>query len=269
MTGTLHAIVRPPTDALRRCALTHLERQPIDIDLARAQHAGYVAALEASGAVVHSLPPEPSLPDAVFVEDAAVVVDELAVMAIPGAASRQGEATAVASALAEFRDLAWLEPPATLDGGDVLRVERTLYVGRSSRTNDAGRAQLARAVDPHGYRVQPVEISGCLHLKSACTYLENGVLLANRGWVDVAPFAGLDVLSVDPDEPRAANTFAVGGVLVMADNFPRTRARIEGRGYAVRAVPLTELQKAEAGGSCMSLVFAADGPTPAGRTRDT
>ncbi|MDP2482371.1 MAG: arginine deiminase-related protein [Candidatus Palauibacterales bacterium] len=257
MTGTLHAIVRPPSAALRDCALTHLAREPIDIALAQTQHAGYVTALEAAGARVLVLPSEPDLPDAVFVEDVAVVVEELAVMTIPGAPSRRPEVAGVAAALGRLRDLAWIEPPATLDGGDVLRVDRTFYVGRSSRTNEAGVSQLAERLAPVGYTVRSVEVSRCLHLKSGCTYLGNGTLLANRAWVDVTPFAGLDILDVDPTEPRGANTFRAADTLIMADNFPRTRARIEQRGFAVCAVALSELQKAEAGGSCMSLVFTA------------
>ena len=257
MTTRLHAIVRPPSDALRACALTHLAREAIDMARARAQHAGYVAALAEAGAQVLVLPPEPALPDAVFVEDVAVVVDELAVMTLPGAPSRQPEVAAVGAALRDFRSLAWLEPPATLDGGDVLRVDRTLYVGRSGRTNETGIRQLAAHLAPFDYVVRPAGISGCLHLKSGCTYLGEKVLLANADWVDLTAFDGLEVLTVDAAEPRAANTFRVGGTLIMADNFPRTRARIEERGFAVRAVPLSELQKAEAGGSCMSLVFTA------------
>lgn len=249
------AIVRPPSDALARCELTHLAREPIDTVLAREQHAGYAALLRELGAGVLALPPQPDLPDAVFVEDTAIVLDELAVMTRPGAATREPEVASVAAALSGFRALAWLTPPATLDGGDVLRVERTLYVGRSSRTNAAGVDQLAGHLAPVGYDIRAVPVAGALHLKSACTYLGRGVLLANPAWIDVSAFTGLDVLPVDPAEPRAGNTFLVGDTVVMADGFPRTRARIAERGFTVRTVPLSELQKAEAGGSCMSLVF--------------
>jgi len=259
VTGHVQAIVRPPSAALRDCALTHLAREPIDIGLAQAQHAGYVAALEAAGAQVLVLPPEPDLPDAVFVEDVAVVVDELAVMTIPGAPSRQPEVPTVAAALGRFREVTWLTPPATLDGGDVLRVDRTIFVGRSGRTSEAGIRQLEAHVAPLGYAVQAVEVSGCLHLKSACTYLGDGVMLANPQWLDVASLGRFEVMPVDPAEPRAGNTFRVGATLITADSFPRTRRRIEERGFVVRAVPLSELQKAEAGGSCMSIVFAAGG----------
>ncbi|HEX9632214.1 MAG TPA: arginine deiminase-related protein [Gemmatimonadales bacterium] len=265
MTGRLVALVRRPTDALARCELTHLAREPLDVGLARDQHAGYVAVLRDLGVEVVELPGEPALPDAVFVEDAAVVLDEVAVLTNPGAASRRPEVPSVAAALAPFRPLRHLEPPATLDGGDVVRVDRTLFVGRSSRTNDAGTDRLAEVVAPHGYAVRPVRLGGCLHLKSACTYLGDGVVLANPAWVDVRRFEDCRVLEVTAGEPRAANTFRVGNTLVMAAGFPHTTALIEDAGFAVRTVPLTELQKAEAGGSCMSLVFPVFGFTRSSR----
>jgi dimethylargininase len=255
MTPRTIAIVRPPTDALTRCELTHLERAPLDASLAKDQHTGYVTLLRELGAEVIVLPEEPTLPDAVFVEDVAVVVDEIAVATLPGAPSRVGEIPAVAAALEPFRPVARMAGPGTLDGGDVLRIHRTLYVGRSSRTNDAGIEQLAALVGPHGYAVRPVRLADCLHLKSACTYLGDDVVIANPRWVDVRRFEDYHVLEVAETEPRAANTLRVGETLVMADAFPETRARIAQRGFALRTVPLSELQKAEAGGSCMSIVF--------------
>jgi dimethylargininase len=251
----LTAIVRPPSVALAACELTHFARQPIDVARAQAQHASYVALLRALGATVEVLPAEPDLPDAVFVEDVAVVLDELAVIANPGAASRRAEVGAVAAALACHRPSHRMLPPATLDGGDVVVVDRTLYVGRSTRTNPEGISWVRALLAPHGYAVEAVGVGACLHLKSACTYLGEGVLVANPEWMEVTAFGGLEIVPVAPAEPRAANTFRVGGAVVMADGFPRTRAAIEARGFAVHAVDLSELQKAEAAGSCMSLVF--------------
>ena len=255
------AIVRRPTDALARCELTHLAREPLDVGIARDQHAGYVALLRELGADVVELPGDPWLPDAVFVEDVAVVLDEVALLTTPGAASRRPEVPAVAAALAPFRPLIHMDPPATLDGGDVLRIDRTLFVGRSARTNDAGVDRLAEAVAPHGYAVRPVRLTGCLHLKSACTYLGDGIVLANPGWVDTRRFEDYRVLEVPAGEARAANTFRVGDTLVMAAGFPQTTALIGKAGFSVRTVPLSELQKAEAGGSCMSLVFPSFTPS--------
>jgi dimethylargininase len=251
----LIAIVRPPTAALAECQLTHLDRRPIDIPRAVAQHAAYVALLQTLGAEVLVLPAEPDLPDAVFVEDVAVVLDELAVLTNPGAASRRAEVEAVATALSPHRRIHRMPHPATLDGGDVVVAGRTVYVGRSTRTNAEGIAWLRGLLAPLGYTVAAVAVDACLHLKSACTYLGEGVVLANPGWVDVGVFQGLEILAVAPTEARAANAFQVGEAVVMAAGFPRTRAAVEARGFAVRAVDLSELQKAEAAGSCMSLVF--------------
>jgi dimethylargininase len=251
----LIAIVRPPTAALAACQLTHLDRRPIDIPRAVAQHAAYVTLLRALGAEVLALPPEPDLPDAVFVEDVAVVLDELAVLTNPGAASRRPEVEAVAAALSPHRRVHRMAPPATLDGGDVVVAGRAVYVGRSTRTNAEGIAWLRGLLASHGYTVTAVAVDGCLHLKSACSYLGKDVLVANPGWVDVGVFQELAILPVAPAEARAANAFRVGEAVVMAAGFPRTRAAIEARGFAVHAVDLSELQKAEAAGSCMSLVF--------------
>jgi dimethylargininase len=252
------AIVRPPTPALTRCELTHLDREPIDFDQALAQHARYVEALSALGAKVVVLPAEPDLPDAVFVEDVAIVLDELAVMTHPGAESRRAEVASVAKRLEAYRPLAWMTAPGTLDGGDVLTIDHTLYVGQSSRTNQAGIEQLRAIVLRHGYVVRAVTVGGCLHLKSAASHLGRGALLANTEWVDSAAFDVHEVIEVDAAEPRGANTFRVGNSLVMSDAYPRTAKRLHARGYQVRPVPLSELHKAEAGGSCMSLVFTDD-----------
>lgn len=249
------AIVRPPTEALARCELTHLDREPLDVGLARTQHDRYATLLRQLGADVIVLPPEEALPDAVFVEDVALVLDELAILTNPGVESRRAEVSGVATALEPYRQLVWIRPPATLDGGDVIVAERTLYVGRSSRTNEAGIEQLRRLVDPSGYDVRAVDVGRCLHLKSAATRPADGVYLLNPVWVDASAFHDGTVLRVPEHEPRGANTFRVGDSVVLAANFPATRSLLERHGLDVRTVDLSELQKAEAGGSCMSLVF--------------
>ena len=175
------AIVRPPSAALARCELTHLARHPIDVARAVAQHATYAALLRDLGAEVEVLPPEPDLPDAVFVEDVAVVLDELAVITNPGAPSRRPEVDGVAAAVARHRPVHRMPAPATLDGGDIVVVDRTLYVGRSTRTNPEGVAWLRAVLGPYGYTVTAVDLGPCLHLKSACTYLGEGVVLTNPG----------------------------------------------------------------------------------------
>ena len=254
MKGGIVAITRPPTDALARCELTHLERQSIDVAVAREQHSAYEACLAGLGAEVVSLAGEPNLPDAVFVEDTAVVLDEIAVLARPGAASRRAEVDTIERVLARYRPLSRIEPPGTLDGGDVLRVDATLYVGQTSRTNHAGINQLAAMVRSHGYEVRPVAVSGCLHLKSACSHAGDGLVIVNGNWIDTHAFKGAELLEVPAAEPGAANGFLVGATVVMAAGFPETVELLRSRGRRVVTVELSELRKAEAGGSCMSLI---------------
>jgi dimethylargininase len=248
------AITRAVPPTISRCELTYLEREPIDLVRAVAQHAAYAALLGGLGLDVIELPADPNLPDSCFVEDVAVVLDELAVLAMPGAASRRGEIPAVAASLARLRPLARVNLPATLEGGDVLRVGRTLFVGRSPRTNEAGVARLSALVEPLGYRVVPVAVTGCLHLKSAVTALDDERLLANAAWIDTAPLRALDILAVAPEEPGAANVLRVRGVIVAHTGFPRTMERIAALGYDVRPLDISEFLKAEAALTCKSLL---------------
>ncbi len=175
----------------------------------------------------------------------------------PGAPSRQRETAAVAGLLARFRTLFRIEAPGALDGGDVLQVDRVLYVGTSGRTNAAGIAQLAGLLRPFGYAVVPVAMSGCLHLKTAVTAVTDGTLLVNRSWVDTAAFAGFQLVDVDPAEPWGANALRVGDALVYPAAFPRTRERLEALGLDVRTVAVDELAKAEGAVTCCSLIFTA------------
>ena len=175
----MHALTRPPSSALAGCALTYLERQPIDIGRALEQHACYVAALQTCGVRVQALPALEDLPDAVFVEDTAVIVDECAVITRPGIDSRRPEVESIALALAPHRPTVRITTPGTLDGGDVLRVGRTLFVGQTPRTNAEGTRQLREALAPHGYDVLPAVPTGCLHLKSAVTWIGDETLLVN------------------------------------------------------------------------------------------
>jgi dimethylargininase len=255
----LTAIVRPPTAALARCELTYLAREPIDVTLASAQHAAYVTCLRDLGLRILALAPEPDLPDATFVEDTAIVVDEVAVITRPGATSRQPEVATMAEALRPHRPLRFLTAPATLDGGDVLCIGRAFYVGVAAggRTNSEGVAQLRAHLTPHGYTVEAVALDGCLHLKTAATYLGRGLLLANPSWLDSAQFADCEPVAVPSDEPYAANTLTIGETTLLPANFPLTRNLLEARGFTVRTLDTSELQKAEAGVTCQSILFAS------------
>ena len=249
------AITRAVSDSIVRCELTHVARTPIDAVRARAQHAEYEAALERLGCRVIALPELPDLPDSVFVEDSAVVLDEVAILARPGAESRRPEVDAMADALFPFRPMRRIEAPGTLDGGDVLRLGRTLYAGESSRTNAAGIAQLASLSFPFGYEVVPVHVHGALHLKTAVTQVAPRTLLLNPAWIDASVFAGYETMQVAADEPFGANAVLVNGAVIHSTAFPRTQELLSRAGIQVVGVDASELAKAEGGVTCCSLLF--------------
>lgn len=248
------AITREVSRSLARCELSFVERAPIDFALACKQHRRYRDALAALGCDVAGLPADDDHPDAVFVEDVAVVVDEVAVMTRPGAPSRRGEGAAVAAALAKHRPLRTIEAPGTLDGGDVLRIGRRVFVGESARSNADGIAQLRTILAAYGYIVEGVAVQGCLHLKSAVTALDDETVLLQPAWIDRAAFAAYRIVEIDPAELHAANALRVGESVISPACFPRTHARIRGAGVGVVAVDVSELQKAEGAVTCCSLL---------------
>jgi dimethylargininase len=253
------AITRGVSARIGACELTHLVRQVIDVARARAQHRAYEEALEQLGCRVESLPALDDLPDSVFIEDVAVVLDEIAVVTRPGADSRRPETAAIAPALAAHRSMALIQAPGTLDGGDVLRLGKRLFVGLSGRSNLSGIGQLRDIAGPHGYTVTPVPVRGCLHLKSAVTEAAPGVILVNPEWVDPGVF-GAAAIEVDPSEPGAANGLLIGSQLVYPASFPKTRRRLENAGIGVVSVDVSELQKAEGAVTCCSLILSAGRP---------
>jgi dimethylargininase len=249
------ALTRPVSTSIEHCELTHLRREPIDLDLALQQHRQYEDCLTELGCQVKRLPAEPDLPDAVFVEDTAVVLDELAIITRPGAKSRRAETASTARGLAPYRQLTTIQPPGTLDGGDVLRLDRDLFVGLSARSNSAGIEQLREFLIPYGYAVIALELKDCLHLKSAVTQVGTNRLLINRDWVDAGAFRNFKLIEVHPEEPMAANALWVGETVVYPAAFPRTYLRLEENGIYVRTIDVSELQKAEGGVTCCSLIF--------------
>jgi dimethylargininase len=253
------AVTREVSPSIGRCELTHLARQAIDVDLARVQHRQYETCLAALGCRICRLPPEPELPDAVFVEDTAVVLDELAIITRPGADSRRPETRSVAQALALYRRLVYIQAPDTLDGGDVLRIGRTLWVGLSGRSKPAGIEQMRAWLAPLGYSVRGVPVDGCLHLKSAVTQVARDTLLINSAWVDAGAWGPMNLIEVDPSEPFAANALLVGETVVYPAAYPATRRRLEEQGIPVRLVDVSELGKAEGGVTCCSVIFKRAG----------
>jgi dimethylargininase len=253
----LLALTRAVPPSIASCELTHLERAPIDPARAAAQHARYEKALESLGCTILRLPPQPDLPDSVFVEDAAVVLPGLAIIARPGADSRRGEVQSVAEALAAFRSIAFIEPPGTLDGGDVLRIGTRILVGLSERTSEEGVRQLSALATPLGYRVEAVAVSGCLHLKTAVTQVAAGAVLLNPAWIDPALFPDMQCIEVAPEEPHAANVLLIGDAVLFPAAYERTRQRLEEFGVRVHAVEADELAKAEGGLTCCSILVEA------------
>ena len=249
------ALTREVSPAIARCELTHLARESIDYIRAVEQHDQYEAALRSLGCSVIHLPSLPDSPDSVFVEDAAVVLPEVAVITRPGAESRRNDTGSVAALLSRYRRIATIEPPGTMDGGDVLVIGSTIYVGESTRTNAEGIRQLARLTAPHGYEVKAVRVSGCLHLKSAATRIDDS-LLVNPDWIDVTTFDVRQIIEVDPSEPHAANAVSLGNSLIYPAGFDRTAGRLTKAGFKLELVDVGELQKAEGAVTCCSILLS-------------
>lgn len=251
------ALTREVSDSITGCELTHLARRPIDVGRARTQHAAYEAALRELDCRVERVPAAHDCPDSVFIEDTAVVLPELAIITRLGAPSRRAETEAVRTTLKAYRELAVIEPPGTLDGGDVLVAGRTVFVGQSARTNARGIEQMRQAVSPLGYTVIGIPVTGCLHLKSAVTEVAEKVLLLQPDWVDPALFDGFVTIDVDSSELYAANALRIGSRVIYPAAFPRTAARLAARGISLHLVEADELAKAEGAVTCCSLVFEA------------
>ena len=251
----LIAITRKVSRSIVNCELTHLTRAPIDINLARQQHTSYEESLQGLGLAVLSLPEEPTLPDSVFVEDCAIVLDECAVITRSGAESRRPETVSIAAALAPYRKLFTIQSPGTVDGGDVLTVGKDIYVGLTTRSNRSAIDQMQGFLQPYGYNVQGVPVSGCLHLKSAVTQVAGNTLLINPAWVEKQHFPGMDFIEVDPAEPYAANALKIGQSVVYQPAFPKTIGCLVAAGIHPILVDQSELAKAEGALTCCSLIF--------------
>jgi len=250
------AITRQVSPAINQCELTHIVREPIDYERARAQHKRYQQALRTLGLDVISLDAEPDLPDSVFVEDVALVLDECAIMLNPGAASRRPEVASVEKALAPYREIFRIQPPGTVDGGDILTVDRTVHIGISSRSTKNAIEQIKVILEPRGYQVRAVNVTGCLHLKSAVTQVSEDTLLFNPEWVSRDDFPGMQFIEVDPSESYAANAILVDDTIIYPSSFPKTKAKLEKAGINLVIVDADELAKAEGAVTCCSLIFS-------------
>lgn len=253
----LTAITRKISPDFNQCELTHLGRQAIDIEKAIHQHQSYENILSSLGVEIISLPAEKGLPDAVFVEDTAVVLNEMAVITRPGAESRRGETITIEKALSTFRKTQRIQVPATLDGGDVLVIGKMIYIGLSSRSNKEGLQQMHTFLAEYGYQVKGVKVHDCLHLKSAVTQVADHMLLINPTWIDKYHFTEFELMEVDPGEPYAANGLLIGSQFIYPDANPKTLARLQQAGIKVITLDISEIAKAEGAVTCCSLVFHA------------
>jgi dimethylargininase len=249
------AITREISPRFTECEITHIERTPIDLNVARDQHYAYIKALRALGCDVIELPAEPDLPDSVFVEDTAFILPEVAVITRPGADSRKPETESIIRTLTPLIKLIHVREPATVDGGDVLVLGKRIYIGLSTRSNREAINQLNEMLSEYGYSVMGVELHDCLHLKSAVTRVDDKTLLINKNWVDSSCFGNFDFIEIDPLEPYAANCLPVRGSIIFPTAFPKTCAKLEEQGYKVVTVDVSELAKAEGAVTCCSLII--------------
>jgi dimethylargininase len=251
----LTAITRRVSPCIGQCELTYLTRRPIDIQKACEQQQAYERVLSDLGLHVISLPAEQELPDSVFIEDTAVVTDDVAVIPTMGCAARRREVDSISPLLEKYRRLRSINGAGLLEGGDVVHVGRTLFVGISTRTNENGVAQLSQIVTPYGYEVRPVQVKGCLHLSTGCGFIGQNTILANPDWVDLSPFEGFEIINVSPSEPWSANARTLADHVLISAAAPQTAARLRERGFRVLTVDISEFEKAEGGLTCMSLIF--------------
>ncbi len=251
----LRAITHVVSPAIGRCELTYLEREPINFNLAARQHEEYCGLLAYCGAEVTKLSASLAYPDCSFVEDTAIVLDEVAIITSMGAASRRSETLAIETELAKRREIAHIQLPATIEGGDVLRMGRKVFVGLSSRTNAEGFAELARILKPLGYDAVPVHVKSSLHLTTACSSIDDETVLLNPRWADAAPFEDFKLVHTPKDEPWAANTVRIGNAICLEANFPRTIELVQKFHSRIEVLDISEFRKAEAGLSCLSIIF--------------
>ncbi len=240
------------TQALARTA----PDRPIDVADARYEHLVYREALAACGAEVSVIIADVACPDCVFVEDTAVIADGVALITRPGATSRQAETPAIAEALAAACEIVHMDAPATLDGGDVMRVGCVLYVGRSARTSEAGIAALERTFAPRGYRVIALDLpADVLHLKCVVSPLADDTILLADASLPAASFAGLRIVRAPREETYAANAVAIGAHVIVAQEFPHTQEALAAAGFTLHPVPTSQVRKADGSLTCQSLLY--------------
>jgi dimethylargininase len=251
----LRALTHKVSPRIAECEVTFVDRSPINLPIAIRQHDHYCDVLKQLGVIVKQLSENESYPDSCFVEDTAIVVDELAIICSMGVSSRRGETKLIEHELSQYREIAHISLPATIEGGDVLRIGKRIFVGQSSRTNLEGMAELARILEPYGYHIVQVQTKGSLHLKSACTAIDEETLFVNPDWIELDALRGFNLVYTPADEPWSANVLRVGTTVCVQAGFPRAVELIERMTERVEIIDISELRKAEAGLTCSSIVF--------------
>ena len=250
------AFVRGISDSYHQATVETPSPEPIDVENARSQHLEYVRALKSLGLEVIEVPPDSRFPDCCFIEDCALFYDGVALITNPGASSRRGETAAVRTALERFAVRIELTSlPATLDGGDCLRVGSRIYVGISARTNAEGAACVKDTFGPAGPEVVSVPVIGALHLKSVCSYLGDGVMVLAEGTIPHGSFREVDILDVPRSEAYAANCLAVNGSVICSKGYPHTEAKIKASGFEVISLDMSEIKKGDGSLTCLSILF--------------
>lgn len=251
----LLAMTHLPSPKLQECELTFVQSEPISLEKATLQHVAYGAMLERCGAKVMVLDENLACPDSVFVEDPIIVFDEVAVLTSMGVESRRAESASMERVFSKYRNVERIVLPAQIEGGDVLKVGKKIFVGESPRTNRDGITALEAIIKPFGYEVIAVSVTGCLHLKTGVTALDDQTVLINSNWVDADAFNGFTKVEVPENEPFGANVLKIGEILCMNEAFPESISLVKSLGYRVETVNISEFVKAEAGLTCMSVLF--------------
>ena len=248
-----YAVVRPVPDSFDRCVRTNVEE--IDVALARSQHAGYCRALQKLGLKLVWVEGDNVLPDSCFVEDTAVVFGDEAIICNLKIESRVQEVVEVAKVLRKIKEMHYIRPPATIDGGDVLNIGNKVFVGLSARTNLPAIRQLRRFLENSNFQIVPVKIRNVLHLKSACTYLGNNYVILSRGHFDRDILRSYNKIVTPKGEEYAADCLAINGTVLMAKGYPKTKKLVEKEGFRVEELEISEFRKGEGALTCLSIIW--------------
>ena len=249
------AIVRGIPNTFQDCVTISHNTPKINVELARQQHETYCTTLEQLGLKLIRIEADDALPDCCFTEDIAIVFNDLAIITSPGTPSRVAETVEMEKIVAPLKKIYHLSPPATLDGGDVLKIDKKIFIGNSLRTNEEAIKQVAAIINPKGYEVIGVKIWNTLHLKSVCTYLGNGCIILAEGYLDDKIFSQYDKIILPKEEAYCANCLVVNGKVLISKGFPKTKSLIEAKEFSVIEMEISETKKADGALTCSSIIF--------------